>query len=173
MSHSVQEVHASPNFPMFVPNTNEVGPSPTAGKLKLRVKPKCLVKSSIQLPPSVKWTCSGRKKKQERLRILKENCDKLVIIDLYLREEPSVEALSGEVEKGNQQVMEGANTLISMALSLSPILQTPLPKENPFIPNWFDLSISKKSSIVPTTLLVGDMVGKYLRNTPKDKKEKI
>lgn len=68
--------------------------------------------------------------------------------------------------------MERANDLSLMALSSSPIVQNP-PKDSPFVPNWFNLSVRKKRSIVPVTLPMGDMVRKFLGKTPKTKREKI
>ena len=60
-----------------------------------------------------------------------------------------------------------------MELSSSPMLQTPAPKENHYILNWFELSVSKKRSIVLATILVGNMVRKYLGKNPKATKENI
>ena len=172
MNHSIQEFCASPSLPMVVPNSNEVVPSPIVGKPKSRVELECLVQSLFQLPPSIKWTHSRSIKKKEHPSILKETCDKLVTIDLDLREEPFVEILSGQMEQVNQRMMEGSNTLCSMVLNSSPVVQTLPPKEYPSIPNWSDLFVSKERSIVPTTLLVGDMVRKCLGKSPKAKKEK-
>ena len=69
--------------------------------------------------------------------------------------------------------MEGITTLSVMALSSSLVLQTPPPKDNHDVPNWFELSVSKKRSLVPVTLPVGDMVSKCLGKTPKTKRPKI
>ena len=97
------------------------------------------------------------------------------MIEVNLREEieGTMESLIGEMEQGCQKVMEGANTMSAMALSSSPMLENPPPKENPLISNWFELLVSKKRSIVPVTLPMGDMVRKCLGKTPKNKREKI
>lgn len=60
-----------------------------------------------------------------------------------------------------------------MSLSPTPTLQTPPSKDNHPVPNWFELCMSKKRSLVPTTLPVKDLVRKCLGKTPKTKRPKI
>lgn len=60
-----------------------------------------------------------------------------------------------------------------MPVSVSPTFQNPPPKDSSYVPNWYDLLVSKKRNIVPTTLSIEYMVSKFLGKTPKDKKPKI
>lgn len=58
------------------------------------------------------------------------------------------------MDQGNKKVVEGANTLSSMDVGTPHVFQTPPPKDNSSVPNWFDLSVSKQISIVPKFFIV-------------------
>lgn len=60
-----------------------------------------------------------------------------------------------------------------MSLSPTSTLQTSPSKDNHPMPNWFELFLRKKRSLVPATLPVEDLVRKCLGKTSKTKRPKI
>ena len=75
----------------------------------------------------------------------------------------------------NKQVNDGGNivNLDDLAIGNPVGSQIPQTQNKISATNWFDLSVSKKIIIIPMTLLVQDMVGKYLGITPKRNKSKV
>lgn len=94
-------------------------------------------------------------------------------LDIVGEQEEIGESLIVKMKQGFQKIIEGTTTFGTMSLNSTPTLQTPPSKDNHLVPYWFQLSVSKKRSLVLVTLPVKDLFRKCLGKTPKTKRSRI
>lgn len=123
----------------------------------------------------VQITRSRRKKKD------KEPVVNQIVVDLDLGEETEVmmeqQVLSNtpmqDMDAG-KELEEEPNPMSTMTIVNPPDAQTPpLPKETSYTSRWLEASIGKKHNIVPITILMEEMVSKFLGKISKPMKVKV